>query len=406
MNESPLSDVVSRQYERWVYPLPIDDLAAWVRDYHEFFDPSHSHRVFWPDRDYAPDLDILIAGCGANQAAAYAFTNRSARVIGIDVSQASLAHEQYLKDKHGLANLELHRLPIEEVATLERDFDLVVSTGVLHHMADPLAGLKALGALLRPDGALALMLYAKYGRVGVDILQSVFRDLGLRQDDASLNLVKDTISHLPRDHLARPCIQIHTDAQFDSGLVDSFLHRRERSYSVGDCLELVTQAGLVFQGWLDNNCYYPESILPQTNALYAALARLPEAKLWSVMERLNTQNGCHFFIACRADRPKRQYAIDFSRPEFVAYVPVPRHSYRIEGNEIVRMKLRCAVSNAQLAFLRQVDGRRTIAEIVVRAAGEGVTGDAPEVERFIRELFQSMWRLGCMAIALDRQEQD
>ena len=75
MNTDPLADVVTGQYEAWVYPEPIQDLPAWLVSNWQWFDPSHSHRLFWPDRDYTPDLDILIAGCGTNQAAVFAYTN-------------------------------------------------------------------------------------------------------------------------------------------------------------------------------------------------------------------------------------------------------------------------------------------------------------------------------------------
>ena len=208
MNADPRADVVSRQYERWTYPAPIRDLDAWLKDNWQWFDPSHAQRILWPDREYRPDLDILIAGCGTNQAAVFAYTNRAAKVVAVDVSQPSLDHQQYLKDKHGLKNLELHRLPIEELPTLGLDFDLVVSTGVLHHLADPPAGMKALADCVRRDGAIAVMLYAQYGRIGVELLQSVFRDLGLRQDDASVRMVKETISLLPQDHPVRSYLKI------------------------------------------------------------------------------------------------------------------------------------------------------------------------------------------------------
>jgi SAM-dependent methyltransferase len=168
----PRADVVTRQYERWKYPEPIQDLEGWIAGNWEWFDPLHAHRTLWPDRDYKADADILIAGCGTNQASVFAYTNPAARVIAIDISQPSLDHQQYLKDKHGLANLELNLLPIEEVSTLGLEFDLIVSTGVLHHMADPLVGMKAIGSCLRQDGALGVMLYAKYGRIGVDLLES------------------------------------------------------------------------------------------------------------------------------------------------------------------------------------------------------------------------------------------
>ena len=163
MTTSPLADVVSSQYERWMYPQPILDLPGWLANNWQWFDPSHAHRMFWPDRDSKPGIDILIAGCGTNQAAVFAYTNPEAKVVAIDVSQPSLDHHAYLKNRYAMKNLELHRLPIEEVQSLGRDFDLIVSTGVLHHMAEPKTGMKALAACLRPDGVAAIMLYAKYG---------------------------------------------------------------------------------------------------------------------------------------------------------------------------------------------------------------------------------------------------
>ena len=92
MRDDPRSDVVVRQYERWRYPRPIQDLEGWVQGNWEWFDPSHAHRVLWPDRDYKPDVDILIAGCGTNQASVFAYNNPKAKVVAVDISQPSLDH--------------------------------------------------------------------------------------------------------------------------------------------------------------------------------------------------------------------------------------------------------------------------------------------------------------------------
>ncbi len=307
-------DVVSRQYERWRYPPPIADLDAWSVGNWDWFDPAHAHRIFWPDQDYRADLDILIAGCGTNQAAVFAFGNPGARVVGVDISQASLNHQQHLKDKHGLHNLRLHLLPIEELATLGRQFDLVVSTGVLHHMDDPLVGLKALAGCLRPDGVMALMLYGKHGRIGVELLESVFRDMDLGQDDVSLQIVKDTIAALPEDHPVNSYLRRAGDLQDDAALVDTFLHGRARSYTVDECIDFVGSAGLVFQGWYHKTPYYPQDLAGQPATYYPAVNALPDNKIWSVMERLQTMNGCHFFMACRPERPEARYRIDFRTP--------------------------------------------------------------------------------------------
>jgi SAM-dependent methyltransferase len=403
LKDDPRADVVSRHYERWRYPEPIQDLDAWTVDNWQWFDPVHAHRVLWPDREYKPDLDILIAGCGTNQAAVFAYTNPAAKVVGVDVSQPSLDHQQYLKDKHGLFNLELHLLPIEELPTLGLDFDLVVSTGVLMILADPLAGMKALASCVRPDGAIGVMVYAKYGRIGVELLQSVFSDIGLGQDDTSVQIVKDTIALLAPDHPIQGYLKLSgsNDLQFDTGVVDTFLHRRDPNLTVDECVDLVTSAGLVFQGWFLKSPYYPHDLFTAPNLLYPAVNALPEAKVWSVMERIHTSNACHFFLACRPDRPKASYTIDFSAEDSLDYVPMFRLCCGLAGSEIFRTDWRLSLNAAQLPFVQHIDGRRTIREIAERVAQSGSQrGNVADLEKFGRKLYQSLWRLDFLAMGL------
>ncbi|QNI08784.1 class I SAM-dependent methyltransferase [Mycobacterium kubicae] len=403
MSDDRLNDVVSNQYEKWTYPEPIPDIDEWLTNEWQWFDPSHAHQIFWPDRDYHPNLDILIAGCGSNQAAVIAHTNRSARVVGIDVSQRSLDHQQYLKDKHGLANLELHRLPIEDVHSLGLDFDLIMSTGVLHHLADPLTGMKALADCLRPDGVVALMLYARYGRIGVELMQSVFRDLGLRQDEESLRLVNQTIGMLDPNHPFLVYRDIAPDLNTETGLVDTCLHGRDRSYTTGDCIDLVASAGLVFQRWFLNAPYYPhdiENLHAPASEFYQTLSALPELQMWSVLERLRTSNACHFFVACHAERPKDTYRIDFSSPSFQSYVPRMRFRCGLSGADIVRPGWSMSLNAAQLPFVQHVDGRRTIREIAAQVADDPDEFTIGMFEKFARGLFQSLWRLDFVEMGL------
>ncbi|MBW0014921.1 class I SAM-dependent methyltransferase [Mycobacterium sp.] len=404
MSDDPRADVVSRQYERWRYPQPVLDLDEWSVDNWQWFDPFHAHRVLWPDREYKPDMDILIAGCGTNQAAMFAYTNRDAKVVAVDVSQPSLDHQQYLKDKHGLFNLELHLLPIEELPSLGQEFDLVVSTGVLMVMADPLVGMKAIGSCLRPHGVAAIMLYAKYGRLGVEMLQSAFRDMGLRQDDASVQIVKEAISVLSPDHPIQSYLRISgsEDLQFDTGLVDTFLHGRDRNYTVDQTIDLVTSAGLEFQGWLLKAPYYPHEMFSPPSGFYPAVDALPEAKIWSVMERVQSVNACHFFMACRPERPKESYVIDFSAEGSVDYVPIYRMRCGFNGSAIFRPDWSLGLNAAQLPFVQHIDGSSTIGEIAQRVAETGMRrGDSAELERFGRKLFQSLWRLDFLAMGLN-----
>lgn len=125
--------------------------------------------------------------------------------------------------------------------------------------------------------------------------------------------------------------------------------------------------------------------------------------MWSVMERLQTLNGCHFFMACRPDRPKESYTIDFSTVAALDYVPLLRARCGICGDEAVWPGARIRLNPAQLAFVQNVDGRRTIREIAKRVAQQDESNrvSAADVETFGRKLFQSLWRLDFVAMALD-----
>jgi len=401
VDDNPRADVVTRQYERYRYPQPIQDLEVWLANNWEWFDPSHAHRVLWPDREYKPDLDILIAGCGTNQASVFAFMNPDAKVTAVDISQPSLDHQQYLKDKHGLFNLELHLLPIEELPTMGLDFDLIVSTGVLHHLADPQAGMNAVAGCLRPDGAMGVMLYAKYGRAGLELLQSFFRDLGLGQNESSIAFVRETLSLLSVDHPVQAYLRMARNLQSDAVLVDTFLHGRERSYTVDDCIDLVTNAGLVFQGWFNKAPYYPHDLFVRPNTVYPAINALPEPTLWSAIERLNTVNACHFFMACRPERPKESYAIDFSTQACLDYVPLMRMRCGLSESEIFRTDWRTTLNTAQLPFVQQIDGQRTIRDIAASVhSAASPRGSVADVEKFARKFFEALWRLDFLTMAL------
>src|SRR5208283_3722980 len=162
-------------YERYPYPRPIDKLDKYRALWQDRQRRRADYHLFWPSRPYREDYSILIAGCGTSQAAKHALRWPAAQVVGIDFSATSVRCTEELKRKYNLNNLQVHQLPIEKVGDLEANFDQIVCTGVLHHLADPDAGLRALRSVLKPDGAMHLMVYAPYGRTGIYMLQEFCR---------------------------------------------------------------------------------------------------------------------------------------------------------------------------------------------------------------------------------------
>ena len=91
-------------------------------------------------------------------------------------------------------------MAIEEIDKLGRTFDQIVCTGVLHHLADPDTGLRALRRVLAPDGAIQVMVYAVYGRAGLYMMQEYCRLLGVNATAVELKDLGATIGALSPDH--------------------------------------------------------------------------------------------------------------------------------------------------------------------------------------------------------------
>jgi SAM-dependent methyltransferase len=392
-------DPVARQYKQWAYPAPSSDLATLP------FDSPHLRYqslkklspLIWPERPYREDLEILVAGCGTIAAAAMAYLYPRARVVGIDISTTSLAHEEFLKRKHGLERLTLQECRVEDVASLGATFDFIVCQGVLHHMEDPLGGLRALGGVLRQDGVIDLMVYAPYGRTGVYMFQELFRLMGLGQTPADVQIVKDSLASLNPQHPLRRYLAFALDLGSDEGLVDTFLHCRDRAFSVAQCLELVEQAGLVFQGWQDSGLYHLDGRLSPTAPMRAHLDRLDDRRLWQAVELYDGTIPGHFFFACRPDRDPAGYRVQFDDEAFLDYVPFLRISQSTPADPLRRVPATVSrppfppivLDDWQAAVLGRVDGSRTVAECA-RPAGEAAPVDVARARR----LFRLLWRVG------------
>lgn len=396
-------DPVAAQYESWVYPEPVADMVDAVVN-HRYFDmgdPAFVRRKYWPKKVEPDELTMLIAGCGANQAAYYALQNPESRIVGIDISAASLAHEAYLKQKHDLRNLELRQLPLEEAASLGQKFDLIVSTGVIHHLPDPGAALRHLREVLAPHAVMSLMVYGLYPRAGVHMLQEAFRLLDVRQDAAGVALVRHTLENvLPPWHHLRSYRD--PDRGFDAGLVDTFLHPRERAYTVPDILQLVSDNGLQFQGWLDGLDYAVSFRIPRPgDPLRQAIETLPLTEQWQAIELIGQALARQFFIACHLDRPASDYALDFRGQDWLDYIPSlrrpmdmfrdpPAGTSEAPGviTAVKRYSHRVECDPCESAWLMRIDGTRPIIEII--EDDELDATNAPERVQHAREFFARM----------------
>ncbi|MFT2019317.1 class I SAM-dependent methyltransferase [Streptomyces sp. 796.1] len=142
-------------YERFPYPSP-DAESGLIHDV------SNAMGFLLADGRLGTRR-VLDAGCGTgHRLVALAKSHPQAHFVGVDASEASLAVARELADRHGVGNIDF-RQGLVPGLDLADDFDLVVCTGLVHHLPDPRAGLRWLSERLAPDGLLYLWLYHAIG---------------------------------------------------------------------------------------------------------------------------------------------------------------------------------------------------------------------------------------------------
>jgi SAM-dependent methyltransferase len=223
--ESPYQDevtaAVAHQYRSWPYPV-------WTR----ITAPIPSNlpelsRALDPDRPPLPlRSDILIAGCGTGrEAAQLARWFPDAHITAIDLSEASIA---YAAERCAGLGVEFKVADLHRIGELGRSFDLISTSGVLHHLPDAEAGWAALTSVLKPAGMMKVMLYSKLGRLRVRAARACLGEITQQPvTDDLLRLARRTVIEKGPALLARSL-----DFYTLGGAHDLLLHAQEDAFDI------------------------------------------------------------------------------------------------------------------------------------------------------------------------------
>jgi len=260
-------------------------------------------------RDSNPgSIRILDAGCGTGVSTDYlCHLNPGAEVLAVDISAGALdVARERLRRSGGAEQVQSLRQEQRSLLDLEDEgcFDYINSVGVLHHLRDPLAGLKALGQRLAPHGLLHLFLYADAGRWEIHRTQKVLELLEAGVGADGLRLGRELFSELPetnrlrRTHEQRWAIDTHADANF----ADMYLHPQETSYDLERLMALIESSGLYFAGFSNPSVWDPARLLK--GDLLSRAQSLPPSDQWALVEQLDPDiSHFEFFVSAQPVHP-------------------------------------------------------------------------------------------------------
>jgi hypothetical protein len=231
-------------YTRFPYPWP-PSLIRRIADEHFESDMLSQSIGEWttcvlPDRPH-----IWVAGCGTNQAVLTALKFPAAHVVGSDVSTGSLAAERRLAEQLGVKNIELRNESINDVS-YDNQFDYVISTGVIHHNADPGAPLANISRAMKPDALLELMVYNRYHLIEAAAVQSAVKILASANGGSGFDVELELAAMLLKgDGKLKERIAQSFDIDLsESALADAVIQPVTHTFTVLEVQQLAATCGL------------------------------------------------------------------------------------------------------------------------------------------------------------------
>lgn len=245
--EDDISEKVRAQYEENPYP-------RWSRIFAETqpLPVDHYIGMRFPGVPYKPlghrALDVLVAGCGTGQHAIQrALQFRSASILAIDLSLSSLSYAIRKTKELGLANLHYAQADILAL-NVDKTFDIVDSSGVLHHLKDPLTGWRRLAGLVRPGGLMHIGLYSATARRDINTARELLAKQGRDYSVAEVRRLRSEVASLAHGDGLQGLTGF-SDFFSMSECRDLLFHVQEHQFSIPQIADFLREIGFTFLGF-------------------------------------------------------------------------------------------------------------------------------------------------------------
>ena len=332
---------VRSQYEQFPYPprRPADERKKLIRTDLDYL--AKINYYGFRGRQGFNGFRTLVVGGGTGDATIFLaeqLRGKDAEIVHLDISRASIEVARRRAGVRGLDRIQwVNRSLLELPETDLGRFDYINCCGVLHHLADPAAGLMALKSVLAPGGCMGLMIYATYGRTAIYQIQELMRRVN--EDEpvigGKIENARTVLDSLPETNWIKRGGYRYKDLERygDAGIYDMFLHSQDRSYTVEEMYDLVDGAGLRFIAFSNHRTrreYRPATYL-RNPRLLRRLRRLPVRKQQAIGELMAGHIMLHSFYVSERDGTVADVN-DLDNVPFFFYAPPSRLDETMAAN--------------------------------------------------------------------------
>jgi len=276
-----VSLAVKQQYEespypRWIKASPVGQttIEAHLR---QLFPLANIHNVVKTN-----GAEILIAGCGTGQhSIETARQFPGARVLAIDLSLSSLCYAKRKTRELGLKNLEYAQADILKLQSIRRTFDVIEVAGVLHHLAEPMAGWRILLSILRPGGFMRIGLYSKLARQDIVAARALIAQRGYSPSAEDVRRCRHELADLGN---GAPLSKVVNRLDFfsTSPCRDLLFHVQEHQFTLPEIADFLPKNELEFLGF-----DLPGGALQSFRQRFPNYGTMTDLALWHTFELEN-----------------------------------------------------------------------------------------------------------------------
>jgi SAM-dependent methyltransferase len=350
----------------------------------------------------------LVAGGGTGDTVIYLaeqLRHCDAEIVYLDMSSASRAIAEARARVRKLDNIRWITASIMELPKLDLgEFDYIECCGVLHHLESTEAGLQALNSVLKEDGAIFLMLYARYGRQPVYDMQALLQNFipaGLSMPER-VQMARHLLATLPPSNsfirdLDNWRQEISADGLGDAGLYDLLLHSKDRCFDVPELYALAKTCGLQLLGFPIRQADYDPLNHVGDTEIHQQLAQMDQPRRHALAEQIVCNIDKHeFFLARQQDRGAKLSDERMSLRSFrtllhnapkLAASMVPGRTLRYTDGETT---LQIPCTPVTKIIYSHMDGKTSLDELRKRIQAS-VPGTSPAmVEKELQQVYQQL----------------